>query len=139
MIIKYTPETNIHLTVKVENFEVIDSNHLSNDEIIKLFNIAFAFIKEKLGPLVQYSLMNDKIISERSIDIIGDNIFNVHCSFYWEKEYEIGEGINNFNSIKLHLNNKIYEDIKKLTTDRKFEWVYSDTHNVRINYYEENI
>lgn len=134
MATKYIPETNVHITLKVENIEVQDVNRLSNDEIIKIFNAAFAAIKEKLGVYVQYSLMNDKMISERSIEVLENNQYNVSCSFYWEKEYELDDTIANFNSIKLHLHNKINEDLEKLIKDKRVDWVYPDINNVRIVY-----
>ena len=132
MATKYIPETNVHITVKVENIEVQDTNRFSNDEIIKIFNAAFTVIKEKLGVYVQYSLMNDKFITERSIEVLENNQYNVSCSFYWEKEYELDDIIANFNSIKLHLHNKINEDLEKLIKDKRVDWVYPDIHNVRI-------
>jgi hypothetical protein len=132
MTTKYIPETNVHVTVKIDSIEVADENRLSNEEIIKIFNIAFTYIKEKLGVYVQYSLMNDKMISERSIEVLENNQYNVSCSFYWEKEYELDETISNFNSIKLHLHNKINEDLEKLIKDKRVDWVYPDIHNVRI-------
>ena len=95
MATKYIPETNVHITVKVENIEVQDTNRFSNDEIIKIFNAAFTLIKEKLGVYVQYSLMNDKFITERSIEVLENNQYNVGCSFYWEKEYELDDTISN--------------------------------------------
>lgn len=134
--LKYIPETNIHLTVKVEGVEVHDPNRLSNDEIIKIFSSAFSIIKEILGELTQFSMMNDKIISERSIEVIKDNTFNVQCSFYWEKEYELGEEISNFRSVELNLCNKIGEDIKDLEKNKKVSWVYPDIKNVRFIFTE---
>lgn len=131
-MIKYIPETNIHTVIRVDDFEVQDSSRLSNDEIIKLFNLAFTFIKEKLGGLMQYSMMNDKIISDRAIEVLAYNSFDINCSFYWEKEYELNEDIANFKSIELHLTNKINEDMKKLQIDKRVSWVYPDIKNVRI-------
>lgn len=132
MATKYIPETNVHITVKLSDIEVVDANKLTNDEIIKIFNTAFSFIKEKLGSLAQYSMMHDKIISERSITVLENKEFNVSCFFYWEKEYELEDTISNFNSIKLHLHNKINEDLKLLSKDKRVEWIYPDIHNVRI-------
>ena len=121
---------HIYANIVLRKNQVLGEN--INEEIINIFNVAFSLIKEKLGIYVQYCLMNDKVISERSITVLGNGSFNVNCSFYWEKEYELDETISNFNSIKLHLHNKINEDLEKLSKDKKVEWIYPDIHNVRM-------
>ena len=131
--IKYVPETNIHLVIKVEGIEVPDPNRLSNDDVIKIFSVAFTSIKDILGELTQFSMMNDKVITERSIELLKDNTFNVQCSFYWEKEYELADEIANFRSVELQLTNKIFEDIKILERNKKVSWVYPDIKNVRFS------
>lgn len=131
--IKYVPETNIHLAIKVEGVEVPDPNRLSNDDVIKIFSVAFTSIKDILGELTQFSMMNDKVITERSIELLKDNTFNVQCSFYWEKEYELADEIANFRSVELQLTNKIFEDIKILERNKKVSWVYPDIKNVRFS------
>lgn len=142
---RFIVESNIHVSVRIDDaVTVADIERLTNDEIINLFNAGFAVIKEKLGSLTQYTLMNDKIISERSIT--SNSMFShvVSCSFYWEKEYELPDEVNNFKSAELHLTNKIREDIKKLEADKRFEWVYPVIKNVRFycdkpHIIEENI
>lgn len=131
---KYIPETYVFLSVKIEDqFTVADTNRLTDDEIVKLFNLAFNYIKDKLGNLTQYSMMNDKIMSERSITIHSESSFDVSTSFYWEKEYELPDDINNFKSVELHLSNRISEDLKKVDNDKKIDWLYPDIKNVRFN------
>lgn len=130
---RFVPESYIYVSVKVDDIiTVVDLSRLSDDEIISLFNAAFAIIKEKLGALSQYSMMNNKMISERSITSYSESSHLVSCSFHWEKEYELSDELNNFNSVNLHLTNKIREDLKKLETDKRFEWVYPDIKNVRF-------
>lgn len=130
---KYIPETYVYTVVKIEDqFTVSDVNRLTDDEIVALFNIAFLYVKEKLGAHTQYSMMQDKIMSERSIKITNESNFLVTISFYWEKEYEIANDITNFKSVELHLNNKILEDLKKVSNDKKIEWLYADIKNVRF-------
>lgn len=130
---RYIVESNIHVTIKVDDIvTVVDPERLTNDEIINLFNIGFQIIREKLGVLSQYTMMNDKIMSERSITSNSETSHLVSCSFYWEKEYELDDEINTFKSVELHLTNKIREDIKKLETDKRFEWVYPAIKNVRF-------
>lgn len=130
---RFVPESYIHVSVRVdEAITVADVNRLSDDEIISLFNSAFTIIKEKLGVLSQYSMMNNKMISERSVTSYSEASHLVSCSFYWEKEYELPDEINNFNSVNMHLTNRIREDLKKLETDKRFEWIYPDIKNVRF-------
>ena len=130
---RFVPESNVHVSVRLDDvITVANINRLSDDEIIALFNAAFAVIKEKLGTLVQYSMMNNKIISERSVTTFSETSHLVSCSFYWEREYELDDEINNFNSVTMHLTNKIREDLKKLEIDKRFEWIYPDVRNVRF-------
>lgn len=142
---KFIVESNIHVSVRIDDIiTVVDVERLTNDEIINLFNTGFSVIKEKLGPLIQYTMMNDKIISERSITSNSPSSHVVSCSFYWEKEYELPDEVNNFKSVELHITNKIREDIKKIENDKRFEWVYPDIKNVRFycdkpHIIEENI
>lgn len=130
---RFIVESNIHVSIKIDDvITVVDFERLSNDEIINLFNAGFAVIKEKLGTLIQYTMMNDKIISERSITSNSLSSHVVSCSFYWEKEYELPDEINNFKSVELHITNKIREDVKRLESDKRFEWVYPVIKNVRF-------
>ena len=130
---RFIPESYIHVSIRVDDIiTVVDINRLSDDEIISLFNSAFTIIKEKLGALSQYSMMNNKIISERSVTSNSETSHLVSCSFYWEKEYELPDDVNNFNSVNMHLTNKICEDLKKLEADKRFEWIYPDIKNVRF-------
>ena len=130
---RFVPESYIHVSVRIDDtITVTDINRLSDDEIINLFNAAFAVIKEKLGTLSQYSMMNNKMISERSITSYSESSHLVSCSFHWEREYELSDELNNFNSVNLHLTNKIREDLKKLEIDKRFEWIYPDIKNVRF-------
>ena len=70
---RFVPESNVHVSVRLDDvITVANINRLSDDEIIALFNAAFAVIKEKLGTLVQYSMMNNKIISERSVTTFSE-------------------------------------------------------------------
>lgn len=130
---RFIAESNIHVSIRLDDVvTVVDSEKLTNEEIIALFNAGFTVIKEKLGNLLQYTMMNDKIISDRGITSLSETSHIVTCSFHWEKEYELDDEINNFKSVELHLTNKIREDIKKLDSDKRFEWVYPAINNVRF-------
>lgn len=131
---KYIPETNIHLTVRVEGVPVEVPQTLTDNEVIQIYNAAFSIVKEKLGTNLQYALINNKIITERSITTSDAELGNhtVNCSFYWEKEYELSDDINNFKSVEMHLTNRIMDDMKKLESDKRFEWVYPRVKNVRF-------
>lgn len=130
---RFIAESNIHVSIRLDDVvTVVDPEKLTNEEIIALFNAGFTVIKEKLGNLLQYTMMNDKIMSERSVTSNSETSHLVNCSFYWEKEYELPEEINTFKSVELHLTNKIREDIKKVETDKRFEWVYPAIKNVRF-------
>lgn len=130
---RFIAESNIHVSIRLDDVvTVVDPEKLTNEEIIALFNAGFTVIKEKLGNLLQFTMMNDKIMSERSVTSNSETSHLVNCSFYWEKEYELPEEINTFKSVELHLTNKIREDIKKIETDKRFEWVYPAIKNVRF-------
>lgn len=130
---RYIAESTIHVSVRVDDtITVSDVSKLTDEEIVRLFNVVFTIVKDKLGNLLQYTMMNDKIISDRGITSLSETSHIVTCSFHWEKEYELGDEINNFRSVELHLTNKIREDIKKLDSDKRFEWVYPAINNVRF-------
>lgn len=130
---RFIAESTIHVSVRIDDAVTVgDMEKLTDEEIVRLFNIVFTVIKDKLGNLLQYTMMNDKIISERGITSLSNSSHIVTCSFHWEKEYELAEEINNFRSVELHLTNKIREDIKKLDSDKRFEWVYPAVNNVRF-------
>ena len=117
---RFIGESNIHVSIMLDDVvKVVDPEKLTNEEIIALFNAGFTVIKEKLGNLLQYTMMNDKIMSERSVTSNSETSHLVNCSFYWEKEYELPEEINTFKSVELHLTNKIREDIKKIILTEK--------------------
>ena len=116
---RFIAESNIHVSIRLDDVvTVVDPEKLTNEEIIALFNAGFTVIKEKLGNLLQYTMMNDKIMSERSVTSNSETSHLVNCSFYWEKEYELPEEINTFKSVELHLTNKIREDIKKMSEEQ---------------------
>ena len=99
---RFIAESNIHVSIRLDDVvTVVDPEKLTNEEIIALFNAGFTVIKEKLGNLLQYTMMNDKIMSERSVTSNSETSHLVNCSFYWEKEYELPEEINTFKSVKL--------------------------------------